>query len=75
MRSLSKSWLVIGVMMTTALCASGAFADEEQPRQDEPRLDTPRTETKKALLGCGIVIDSLLCPLPLVNKEKTHAST
>ncbi len=74
MHSLSKSWFVVGVMFTTALCASTAFAGEEQQRQEEPRVGTPHAETKTVLLGCGIVIESLLCPLPLVNEEKTYAS-
>jgi hypothetical protein len=72
MRSLSKSWLVIGVLITTALCASPAFADEAQQRIDEPRLDTPSTEAKHALLGCSIVLESRLCPL--LTKEETYAS-
>jgi hypothetical protein len=72
MHSLSKSWLVIGVMMITALCASPAFADETQQRLDEPRLDAPNTETQHALLGCRLFIEALHCPL--LAKEETHAT-
>jgi hypothetical protein len=72
MHSLSKSWLVIGVLITAALCAGPAFADEVQQRLDEPRLDTPSTQAKHVLLGCHIVLESRLCPL--LAKEETYAS-
>lgn len=74
MHSFSKSWLVIGVMITAALCAGPAFADEAQQRRDEPRLDTPSAEIKHVLLGCGTVIELPLCPLAMLGKEEIYAT-